>query len=342
MDKRVVLAVAGSGKTQHIIDKLNEDSRALIVTYTVNNTVNIKNRILKKLGHMPNGVRVYTYFSFLMSFCVRPILGNDLKIKGVSYSEPPKYAKRNTHAHYINKGHKFYHNRIAKMMMDFGHVSDISERIEKYFDFFCVDEIQDFAANDFNLLCALSNTKVRILMVGDFYQHTFDTSRDGNIQSNLHKKGLDKYLEHIKKAGYIIDFDTLSHSYRCSPSVCQFVRHNIGIQIESHRNDEVEIQYVDEKERINILQRDDTIVKLFYQKSNAYLGWTDNWGNTKGLDDFEDICIVLNPATLKAYEKGTLSDLAPSTANKLYVACTRAKGKIYFVPENLLSNFKQN
>ena len=69
MDKRVVLAVAGSGKTQHIIDKLNEDSRALIVTYTVNNTVNIKNRILKKLGHMPNGVRVYTYFSFLMSFC---------------------------------------------------------------------------------------------------------------------------------------------------------------------------------------------------------------------------------------------------------------------------------
>lgn len=341
MDKRVVLAVAGSGKTQHIIDKLNEDSRALIVTYTVNNTANIKKRILKKFGHMPNGVRVYTYFSFLMSFCVRPIVGNNIKIKGVIYSEPPKYAKRNTHAHYINKGHKLYHNRIAKMMMDCEGVSDISERIEKYFDFFCVDEVQDFAANDFNLLCALSATKVEILMVGDFYQHTFDTSRDGNTQGNLHKNGLDKYLEQLKKSGYAIDFETLSHSYRCSPSVCQFVRDSIGIPIESHRDDEVAIQYINAREQVDTLQKDDAIIKLFYQESNTYLGWTDNWGNTKGLDDFEDICIVLNPGTLKAYEKGELNCLAPSTANKLYVACTRAKGNVFFVPEKMLSEFKR-
>lgn len=68
------------------------------------------------------------------------------------------------------------------MMMDCDGVSDISERIEKYFDFFCVDEVQDFAANDFNLLCQLSKMDVEVLFVGDFFQHTFDTSRDGNIQ----------------------------------------------------------------------------------------------------------------------------------------------------------------
>lgn len=84
MDKRVVLAVAGSGKTQHIIDKLDINSRALIVTYTVNNTTNLKKRILNKFGVMPKGVRVYTYFSFLISFCVRPIVGNDMKIKGLA------------------------------------------------------------------------------------------------------------------------------------------------------------------------------------------------------------------------------------------------------------------
>ena len=79
---------------------------------------------------------------------------------------------------------------------------------------------------------------------------------------------------------------------------------------------------------------------LSSEKSNAYLGWTDNWGNTKGLDDFEDVCIVLNPPTLKAYKEGKLNTLASSTANKLYVACTRAKGNVYFVPENMLSVFK--
>jgi DNA helicase-2/ATP-dependent DNA helicase PcrA len=339
MDKRVVLAVAGSGKTQHIIDKLDINSRALIVTYTINNTANLKKRILKKFGVIPKGVRVYTYFSFLMSFCVRPIVGNDLKIKGISYSEPPKYAKRKALEHYLNKGHQLYHNRIAKMMMDFDGVSDISERIEKYFDFFCVDEVQDFAANDFNLLCELSKTNIEILLVGDFFQHTFDTSRDGNIQNNLHNDS-DKYLEKLKKSGYTVDLNTLSHSYRCSPTVCRFVSEKIGILIDSHREDEVNIEIVNDVEQVKVLLTDDSIVKLFFKESYKYIGWTDNWGNTKGLDDFNDICIILNKTSFKAFSDGGLRKLAPSTSNKLYVACTRAKGDIYFIDESKLSNFK--
>ena len=38
MDKRVIFAVAGSGKTTYIINQLNVDSKAIIVTYTINNT----------------------------------------------------------------------------------------------------------------------------------------------------------------------------------------------------------------------------------------------------------------------------------------------------------------
>lgn len=340
MDKRVVLAVAGSGKTQHVIDKLDLNSRALIVTYTVNNTTNLKKRILNKFGVMPKGVRVYTYFSFLMSFCVRPIVGNDMKIKGVSYSDPPRFAKRNTHEHYVSQGDRLYHNRIAKMMMDCDGVSDITERIEKYFDFFCVDEVQDFAANDFNLLCQLSKMDVGLLFVGDFFQHTFDTSRDGNIQKNLHNN-CEAYLTKLKDAGYTIDLDTLSHSYRCSPTVCRFVTEQIGITISSHRQDEVNIALIDDIEHIERLFTDDSIVKLFFKENYKYDGRTDNWGNTKGLDDFADICIVLNPTTFTAYTKGKLGALAPSTLNKLYVACTRAKGNVYFVSQRLLDGHKK-
>ncbi|MCJ8304919.1 UvrD-helicase domain-containing protein [Shewanella sp.] len=339
MDKRVILAVAGSGKTQHIINKLELVSRALIVTYTNNNACNLKKRILKKFGHMPEGIRVYTYFSFLMTFCVRPIVGNDIKIKGVSYNDPPKFAKRKNISHYIDKCDRIYHNRIAKFMMDFDGVSDISVRIEKYFDFFCVDEVQDFAANDFNLLCELSRTKVEILLVGDFYQHTFDTSRDGNTQKNLHAQ-IGTYQGKLKSAGFFIDTETLSHSYRCSPSICNFVSENIGIPIESHRDDDVVITFVEEIKKINELMEDDSIVKLFYQKSHTYLGWTDNWGNTKGLDDFTDVCIVLNSTTLIAFKSGKLNELASSTANKLYVACTRAKGSLYFVSQKAVKDFE--
>lgn len=340
MDKRVVLAVAGAGKTQHIIDKLDINSRALIVTYTVNNTTNLKKRILSKFGGMPKGVRVYTYFSFLISFCVRPIVGNDMKIKGVNYSEPPRFARRNTREHYVSKGDKLYHNRIAKMMMDCDGVSDITKRIEKYFDFFCVDEVQDFAANDFNLLCQLSKTDVEILLVGDFFQHTFDTSRDGNIQNGLHSN-FEAYLTKLTDAGYTVDLDTLSHSYRCSPTVCRFVTEQIGIAISSHRQDEIDIALIENSEHIERLFSDDSIVKLFFKESYKYVGRTDNWGNTKGLDDFADICIVLNPTTFAAYTKGRLATLPQSTLNKLYVACTRAKGNVYFVSQRLLDGHKK-
>ena len=35
MDKKVIFAVAGSGKTKYIVDELSLDKRSLIVTYTI-------------------------------------------------------------------------------------------------------------------------------------------------------------------------------------------------------------------------------------------------------------------------------------------------------------------
>ena len=36
------------------------------------------------------------------------------------------------------------------------------------------------------------------IYVGDFYQHTFDTSRDGNVNANLHRD-LNKYINSFKQ-----------------------------------------------------------------------------------------------------------------------------------------------
>ena len=41
MDKKLILSVAGSGKTTLIISQLNVDSKALILTYTENNYLNL-------------------------------------------------------------------------------------------------------------------------------------------------------------------------------------------------------------------------------------------------------------------------------------------------------------
>ena len=344
MDKRVVFAVAGSGKTSSIIDRVNEDSRCLIITYTDNNTRHLKNRIIQKHGKIPEGVRVYSYFTFLYSFCYRPLCGYEIITKGINFNYPlPQYAQRtrkNTRQHYIDNNDRLFSSRMAKFLIEFGHTQEVMQRIEKFFDLVCVDEVQDFAANDFNFICKLANTNIEMQLVGDFYQHTFDTSRDGNTQNGLHNC-FDKYCKKLANAGFSIDLESLSHSHRCSPAVCSFVEERLGIEIQSHREDEVEVHLVVDDQEIEKIYSDDSIVKLFYQKSDSYPGNVENWGNTKGLDHYHNVCVALNPTTLKAFESGKLSELPPNTKNKLYVACTRAKGDLYFIPEKSLKKYKR-
>lgn len=343
MDKRVVFAVAGSGKTSSIIDSLTADSRCLIVTYTENNTRHLKNRVIDKFGEIPVGIRIYSYFTFLYSFCFRPLCGYELKTKGINFNFPlPQYAQRsrkNTREHYIDKSGRLYANRIAKLLIEFDVIPDLIQRIEKFYDSVFIDEVQDFAANDFNLICTLAIANVEMRLVGDFYQHTFDTSRDGNTQKSLHEC-FDKYCDKLKKSGFEIDLTSLSNSYRCSPSVCAFVSENLGIKILSHREDEVVVGYFDNASEVDSIFNNDSVVKLFYQKSDSYAGNTANWGNTKGLDHFQDVCVVLNATTLKAFDNANLDQLNPTTKNKLYVACTRAKGNLYFVSEKSLKKYQ--
>ncbi|QCU89785.1 AAA family ATPase [Thiomicrorhabdus sediminis] len=343
MDKRVVFAVAGSGKTSSIIQQLNLESRCLIVTYTDNNTSHLKKRIIKKFGLIPKGVKVYSYFTFLYSFCFRPICGYQLKTKGLIFPNSlPKHilqSKKDSRKHYIDPNLRLYANRLAKLLIEFNVVSDVIKRIEHFFDFVFVDEVQDFAANDFNFLCALSATDVDIQLVGDFFQHTFDTSNDGMIQKNLHKS-FEGYCKQFEKAGYTIDLTSLSHSYRCSPSICSFVTENIGINIESHRKDAVEVCLLEDQLEIDKIFLDNSVAKLFFNKSTSYNGNTHNWGSTKGLDHFNDVCVVLNPNTFRAFKNSQLESLASTTKNKLYVACTRANRNLYFVNQSSLIKYK--
>ena len=46
MDKRIIHAVAGSGKTRFIIESLDLNTRTAIITYTITNQMELKNRII--------------------------------------------------------------------------------------------------------------------------------------------------------------------------------------------------------------------------------------------------------------------------------------------------------
>ena len=94
MDKRVIFAVAGSGKTTHIVSGLDLERRFLLVTYADNNRSNLRRKIIERFGYFPSNIVLLSYFTFLHSFCFKPFLLLQMRTKGINYDGPPNPTSR--------------------------------------------------------------------------------------------------------------------------------------------------------------------------------------------------------------------------------------------------------
>lgn len=341
MDKRLILAVAGSGKTTYLINHLDLEQKFLLVTYTENNLLHLKQSVVRKFGYIPDNITIKSYFQFLVQDCYRPFLKDVVRDNGINWNTPSEETlrlSRNNLCFYLSKGRLLYHNRIAKLCQQFGCVPKVKARLEKFYDCLMLDEVQDLGGHDFDLVQKII-PDIDCLFVGDYYQHTFDTSRDGNLNRGLYEN-IKKYKKKWKDVGINIDEKSLSNSYRCSPDVCAFVSSYMKIPIASNREECTQIIHITSQVEADTLFADDTIVKLFYEDGNKYRCYAENWGKSKGLDHFNDICVVLTDTAYKAFQKGDLSTLSPSTLNKLYVAITRAHGDLYFLSRKLYKCYK--
>lgn len=340
MDRRVIFAVAGSGKTSFLVSQMDSKRRYLVVTYTNNNTNHLRQSIIDKFGYYPNNIKLYTYFEFLLQFCYSPFYKDKVGAKGIFWEQLPesaRYSKIDTKSYYLTASNLLYHNRISALCRK--KASEIKKRIEKYYDCFYIDEVQDVAGHDFNFVLDIIPDNRDVLFVGDFYQHTFNTSLDGKVNKTLFAD-FNKYKRKWSPTGLSIDTSSFAKSYRCSPSVCQYVRDNIGIDIYSNRADTTEIRYVSMQDEAKLIIQNQIIPKFFLRESWKYACKSINWGDSKGMNDFSDICIVLNKETLALYNRGKLNALKAQTRNKLYVAMTRARGNIYLLPYYFLSAYK--
>jgi DNA helicase-2/ATP-dependent DNA helicase PcrA len=343
MDKKVVFAVAGSGKTTKIVQQLDEERRYLLMTYTEANKNNLRRKIIDRFGYFPPNIRLYTYFKFLHSFCYRPFLRSKKNTKGLTFKLPPQfpaYSLANDHR-YMTLGRRLYSNRLAKFIEQTDSIPNVIARIEKYFDAFYVDEVQDFGGHDFNFLMDLVAVKLDCLFVGDFYQHTYDTSRDGNVNASLYNDYA-AYQKKFKAAGMEVDTNSLKSSKRCSTSVCDFIADRIGIEITSEGERTSNVRFENDPDAVKAIYEDKSIVKLFYEEHYKYSCYSQNWGASKGIDHYQDVCVVLNPTSFKMWNTGDFKSLPSSSKNKLYVACSRARGNLTLISQNLLKTYKVN
>ena len=344
-EKRLIHAVAGSGKTRTIIETIAPAERNLIITYTNNNQEVLKSRLVYRFGRIPEDTHVFGVFEFLYRFCLIPYL--EERLRGINFNyRKINHFDRNS----IDESRRVIHNQLSQALLN-GSLRDgrsiinfdnsYLTRIDKFFDNIFIDECQDFESYDFDWMLSLVNLRANVYLFGDFYQKTFSTSSSGNKGRAVHAD-LNKWLTEIRKAHFDIDIDSLSESRRCPLEVCEFVKGNLGIEITSsiEKNEEERVIFISSSELVNEIMSDDSIMKLFFQNSSKYNCTSQNWGESKG-SEFRKVCVVLNKTTYEHYKKGALKELAPSTKSKLYVACTRTLDKLYLVSENNIKNFKK-
>lgn len=333
MDKQVVHAVAGSGKTSLIIDELTLEKDIAIITYTTSNQNVLYEKVLNKFGFIPDNIHIFGFWQFIYSFCLVPCLNQ--KPKGIIYDEEIKRANkfRNRKLAYGVNGYIF-DNMISKFLFDYS--IPYIERINEFFDEVYIDEMQDFDSYDLDWLLSLANTRIKIWLVGDYYQRTYSTSKSGNKSSAI-MKNYSSYKDVFEKAGYYFNETLLSNSHRCSPEICDFISEKLGITINSHKeNGNSTITFIQEEADILSILADDSIKKLFFKEHYKYRCNSINWGESKG-QTYKNICVVLNPESFKLYSKNKLIEMKPTTKSKFYVACTRSLGNIYFIEQKSIT-----
>ena len=358
MDKKVMLAVAGAGKTYHICHSINPNERNLILAYTHENIYNIQKELCDAYGNVPSLTTVMTFDAFVYQNIIlpyEPSIGEyfgitDFVSKGICTITPPshtikshgksipnhKYISKDKIRHYITNRKQYYCDNISELALQVkkGRESLIKRaamRLNRFYDYVLIDEFQDFREHDYDLIIQLSKALNKVLLVGDYYQHS--VSAKNNTGKPFEKKkqiiSYNDFIANLIQLGFEVDTTTLSKSRRCSPEVCSYVSEKLGIDITSNNDHTGSVIWVTENAK-DILD-DKKIVKLVFKNSSCYKFSALNWSYSKG-DTVKSACVILTDK-LDDFDNDVFSakKLPPSTLNKLYVAMTRSKGDLYLM-----------
>jgi superfamily I DNA/RNA helicase len=226
---RVIVAAAGSGKTESIVDSalaVPRSERVLITTYTIDGQDEIRQRLVKKHGHVPANVTILGWFAFLLRHGLKPyqhpVLGVN-EIAGVLFDRRQfRVAKAKVRPFYLSRGGRIYSEHAADLALLLNTQSDgaVIDRISTVFPHIYVDEVQDISGRDFEFIESILASKARVTLVGDPRQGTFATTqtRTNRAKSQSH---IPAWFRELEQKG-LVTIEELAYSHRCNQEICEF------------------------------------------------------------------------------------------------------------------------
>ena len=369
MAKKVILAVAGAGKTYHICHKIDPGKRNLILAFTHENIQNIQKELCDAHGCVPELTTVSTFDSFVYHHMVLPYEPSIAEhfgcpqfiSRGICTIDPPSqtiktskgktianplYKKKDRLAHYVTMRGQYYCATLSELVLQVKKnreslIKRVAARLNLFYDCVLIDEFQDFREYDYELIMTLAKQLNDVTLIGDYYQHS--VSAMNNYGKPFKKKTndvcYDDFVSELISAGFEVDVTTLNKSRRCSVDVCQFVNRKLGINIDSCGENIGTVIWADEY-ATEILD-DNQIVKLVYKDAALYSFRSMNWSYSKG-DTMDAVCVILTDRFDNLDSANFSAKGVPvSTLNKLYVALTRSRGNLYLIKASTFKLLKE-
>lgn len=340
MNNKLIIAAAGSWKTTFIIDEaLNKKGSVLITTFTEANEEEIKRKFIKKKWYIPKNITIQTWFSFLLQHWVRPYQWwiQDNRVNWIipfDIKSPPYVSEKNE-KYYFSDNYNIYPDRISKFVIKCNkiHSWEVINRLSKIYNSIFIDEVQDLAWYDLDIIKLLFDSKSNILLVWDPRQVTYLTHNERKYwkyKNWMIKKFIEEEYINTKK-NCDIDNKSFNHSYRNNKTICDFsskLYPDFSIPISKQTT-------TTEHEWIFLIRSKDagSYIKKYQPKSLRYKNvknWELTFWKSKWL--WFDRVLIYPTKPIKDYLKDWDINKLTSIA-KFYVALTRAKFSVWIVFE---------
>ena len=337
----IIIAAAGGGKTTTIVKRAlaNQSARSALVTYTQNNVREIENTIYLLNASVPPHIEVWSWFSFLLRELARPYQCSlhDRRIDGIYWVEgrSDRYAKSTDVSRFYFSGRKLiYSDKLARFICECNKASAgaVIKRLEQRFDRIYIDEIQDMAGYDIDLIELILRSRVKLTLVGDHRQATFRTNNAAKNSAYLGIHIIDKFREWNKATLGTLSYE--QETYRCHQAIADLADsffpqeprtvsrneattgHDGVFAIQSGSLHDYMNRY-----RPQVLRLDKRTPCEGYEAMN--------YGESKGLT-FDRVLIFPHKKGKQWLSSGDFSHVVDSAA-KMYVGTTRARHSVTFV-----------
>lgn len=337
---QVLLSAAGSGKTTLLVRQAlgRPERRIAIVTYTLENLEEIRRAFEHHVGTVPSHVTLYSWYSFLLRECIRPYqaaLCAQPRIDSIFFVEgrTNNRAPRNQVLRHYLVGSRMYSDRAADFAVRCDELTQgaLIERLAAMYDELYIDEVQDLAGYDLDLVERLLTSGIDIVLVGDTRQATYTTNH-----SARHQQYRGVSMMNLFEAWGTQNLCQLRHrviSHRCVQAMCDMADALYPhMPLTASRNEEVtghEGIYIVSSEHVPAYVQEFEPTVLRYDRREACAGLPAvNFGQSKGRT-YPRVLIFPNGPLVQFLRTAEARHI--SSPAKYYVALTRARQSVAFV-----------